>query len=174
MNRPIPKNEAIVLDPKRYLVSRTDKYGVIEFANDYFSEISGYSKQELIGQPHNIIRHPDMPKIVFKLMWERISEGKDMMALVKNLAKDGRFYWVFTTFEPDRDLDTGEIFGYRAFRKAAPKDVVEVVDRLYRKLWVAEKEGGMESSQILLNQFLKQQDEHIAFHDIMEHIHKFY
>lgn len=174
MYRPNPKNEAIILDPKRYLVSRTDKHGVIEFANDYFAEICGYSKEELIGQPHNIIRHPDMPKLVFKLMWNRISEGKDMIALVKNLAKDGRFYWVFTTFEPDRDLDTGEIFGYRAFRKAAPKDVVEIIDKLYRQLWIAEKEGGIEASQFLLDKFLKEKDENIPFHDIMEHIHKFY
>lgn len=120
-------------------MSRTDKHGIIEFANDYFVEISGYTKEELIGQPHSLIRHPDMPRIVFKVMWERIQNGKDILALVKNLAKDGRYYWVFTTFEPDRDLDSGEIFGYKAFRKAAPKDVVEIIEALYKELLEAEK-----------------------------------
>ena len=111
-------------------MSRTDKHGIIEFANDYFVEISGYTKEELLGQPHSLIRHPDMPRIVFKVMWERIQNGKDILALVKNLAKDGRYYWVFTTFEPDRDLDSGEIFGYKAFRKTAPKDGVESTEAL--------------------------------------------
>lgn len=174
MNRPIPRNEAIALDPKRYLVSRTDKNGVIEFANDYFVEISGYSKEELIGQPHSLIRHPDMPRIVFKIMWERIQNGKDILALVKNLAKDGRYYWVFTTFEPDRDLDSGEIFGYKAFRKAAPKDVVEIIEGLYKELLAVEKKDGIEASFSYLQDFLHAKDPSLEFQDIMENIHKFY
>lgn len=174
MNRPIPRNEAIALDPKRYLVSRTDKHGVIEFANDYFVEISGYSKEELIGQPHSLIRHPDMPRIVFKIMWERIQNGKDILALVKNLAKDGRYYWVFTTFEPDRDLDSGEIFGYKAFRKAAPKDVVEIIEGLYKELLAVEKKDGIEASFSYLQDFLHAKDPSLEFQDIMENIHKFY
>lgn len=174
MQRPTPIDEAIKLDPKRYLVSRTDKHGVIEFANDYFIEISGYSKEELLGKPHNIIRHPDMPRIVFKLMWERIQEGKDMMALVKNLAKDGRYYWVFTTFEPDRDLDSGEIFGYKAFRKAPAKDAIEVIDTLYKKLLLIEKESDMQESFKYLKSFLKEKDLFLEFHDLLENLHKFY
>nr|MBP9613793.1 PAS domain-containing protein [Sulfurospirillum sp.] len=137
-------------------------------------EISGYTKEELIGQPHSLIRHPDMPRIVFKVMWERIQNGKDILALVKNLAKDGRYYWVFTTFEPDRDLDSGEIFGYKAFRKAAPKDVVEIIEALYKELLAVEKEGGMEASFAHLQAFLHAKDPSLEFQDIMENIHKFY
>ena len=155
-------------------MSRTDKHGIIEFGNDYFVEISGYTKEELIGQPHSLIRHPDMPRIVFKVMWERIQNGKDILALVKNLAKDGRYYWVFTTFEPDRDLDSGEIFGYKAFRKAAPKDVVEIIEALYKELLAVEKEGGMEASFAHLQAFLHAKDPSLEFQDIMENIHKFY
>ena len=155
-------------------MSRTDKHGIIEFANDYFVEISGYRKEELIGQPHSLIRHPDMPRIVFKVMWERIQNGKDILALVKNLAKDGRYYWVFTTFEPDRDLDSGEIFGYKAFRKAAPKDVVEIIEALYKVLLAVEKEGGMEATFAHLQAFLHAKDPSLEFQDIMENIHKFY
>ncbi|MEJ2469266.1 MAG: PAS domain S-box protein, partial [Campylobacterales bacterium] len=68
---PQPVDEEIKLDPKKYIVSKTDPKGIIEYGNDYFVEISGYKESELIGQPHNIIRHPDMPKVVFKLMWDR-------------------------------------------------------------------------------------------------------
>ena len=93
---------------------------------------------------------------------------------MKNLAKDGRYYWVFTTFEPDRDLDSGEIFGYKAFRKAAPKDVVEIIEALYKELLEAEKEGGMEASFAHLQAFLHAKDPSLEFQDIMENIHKFY
>ena len=94
--------------------------------------------------------------------------------ILKNLAKDGRYYWVFTTFEPDRDLDSGEIFGYKAFRKAAPKDVVEIIEALYKELLAVEKEGGMEASFAHLQAFLHAKDPSLEFQDIMENIHKFY
>lgn len=174
MIKPTPIDEEIQIDPKRYLVSRTDKHGVIDFANDYFAEISGYSKEELIGKPHSLIRHPDMPKIIFKLMWDRIKKGENLLALIKNLAKDGRYYWVFTSFEPQRDTDTGEIFGYKASRKAAPKDAVEIIDALYKKLVALEKEGGMEASFEYLDKFLKEKDPNLEIQDLMENIHKFY
>ncbi|MEA2111286.1 MAG: PAS domain-containing protein [Campylobacterota bacterium] len=92
MTRPDPVNEEIVLDPKQYIVSKTDRKGVIEYGNEYFVEISGYKESELIGTPHNLIRHPDMPKVAFKMMWERILKGENFIAIVKNLAKDGRYY----------------------------------------------------------------------------------
>jgi PAS domain S-box-containing protein len=91
MQKPTPIDEEIKLDPKKYIISSTDAKGLITDVNDYFVEISGYSKDELIGKPHNIIRHPDMPKVVFKLMWEQLKSGHDILALVKNLAKDGRY-----------------------------------------------------------------------------------
>ena len=107
MKKPTPIDEEIQLDPKRYIISETDEKGKITFCNDYFMEVSGYSKEELIGKPHSIVRHPDMPKVVFKLLWETISQGKNINAVVKNLAKDGRYYWIFTEFETRRDADTG-------------------------------------------------------------------
>ena len=99
MEKVIPLNEEIKLANKRYLVSETDAKGVITYCNDYFTEISGYKREELIGKQHNIIRHPDMPRLVFKLLWERIQSGKNVNALVKNLAKNGKYYWIFTEFK---------------------------------------------------------------------------
>ena len=174
MKKPEAKNEEIVLDPKRYLVSETDAKGNITYCNEYFREIAGYSEDELIGAPHSIIRHPDMPRIVFKLLWDTIQAGKNINAVVKNLAKDGRYYWVFTEFTIRRDSDTKTVIGYLASRKAVSKHVVGVISELYKRLLEAEKEGGMEASAKYLEDFLKEKGNDIKFENIMEEIHKFY
>ena len=155
MRKPIPLNKEKVLNPKRYIVSKTDTKGVITYGNDYFVEVSGYTESELIGQPHNIIRHPDMPKVVFKLMWERIKEGKNIMALVKNLSKDGSYYWVVTDFEAKMDPLTNKPVSFTAFRKAAPKKAVEAIEPIYAKLVEIEKTGGMEASEEYLKGYLE-------------------
>ena len=156
MKHPEPINHEIELNPKRYIVSKTDKDGIIEYGNDYFVEISGYTEAELMGQPHSIIRHPDMPKVIFKMMWDRIKKGQNIIALVKNLAKDGSFYWVVTEFEPKVDPITNEIISYTAFRKAAPKKAVETIAPIYAKLLEMEEKGGMEASEKYLHGFLEE------------------
>lgn len=136
----------IKLDPSRTIMSKTDPRGIIEFANDYFMEICGYEEYELMGQPHNIIRHPDMPKIVFKLMWNRLNKGGNIHALVKNLAKDGRYYWVLTNFETKYD-DEGIIVSHYARRKAAPGNAIYQVEKLYKTLRSIEKTQNMEVAE---------------------------
>ena len=174
MKRPEPVNEEIELDPKRYIVSETDANGIITYCNDYFVQISGYPREEMLGQQHNIIRHPDMPKIVFKLLWERIKNGKNINAVIKNMAKDGRYYWVFTEFVSRVDLDTHDVIGYTASRKAVSKDVVEIVSSLYAKLLEVEKAEGVDASEAYLNRLLEEKGKDVEFHTIMEKIHKFY
>ena len=154
MKRPKPKNEEIILDPKRYIVSKTDEKGIIEYGNDYFVEISGYTEAELIEKPHNIIRHPDMPKIIFKLLWENIQQRKPMKSLVKNLAKDGRYYWVYAEIEPRINPSTSQIIGYTAYRKAAPQKAIEIIEPLYKKLKEIEDKSGMEASEKYLKGYL--------------------
>ncbi|NPA58990.1 MAG: PAS domain-containing protein [Epsilonproteobacteria bacterium] len=174
MTKPTPKDQEIELDPKRYIVSETDEKGRITFANDYFMEVSGYTQEELIGKPHNIVRHPDMPKVVFKLLWETIGAGKNLNAVVKNLAKDGRYYWIFTEFEIRKDTDTGKIIGYHASRKSISKHVIDVIAQLYTELLEIEKNDSVEASQKYLVEFLKSKGDEIEFADIMEEIHRFY
>lgn len=154
MLRPRPRNEEIKLDPKQIIISKTDATGVITYANDYFSQVCGYSNYELMDKPHNIVRHPDMPKIAFKLMWDTISEGKNFRAVVKNLAKDGRYYWVITDFEPTYDRATGEIIEHTAYRMPAPKKAVETMAPIYAKLLEIEQKKGMEASYEYLKGFL--------------------
>lgn len=154
MKKITPIDEKIELDPSKYIVSRTDTKGVITYGNDYFVEISGYTKAELIGAPHNIIRHPDMPKVLFKMMWERIKQGHNIMAVVKNMAKDGRYYWVITDFESKNDPKSGEIVGYTAYRKAAPVQVIEKIEPIYNKLLEIEKTKSVEAAEMYLQGYL--------------------
>ncbi len=174
MIKPTPIDEEIILDPNRYIVSETDEKGRITFANDYFMEVSGYTLEELIGKPHNIVRHPDMPKVVFKLLWETISQGKNINAVVKNLAKDGRYYWIFTEFEIRKDTDTGKIIGYHASRKTISKHAIEIIADLYKELLEIEKTKTIEDSQKYLTEFLKQKGDDMEFANILEEIHRFY
>ena len=156
MKHPTPTQKEIILNPKRYIVSKTDAKGIIEYGNDYFSEVCGYSESELIGKPHSIVRHPDMPRIVFKMMWDRINQRQNIMAVVKNLAKNGDHYWVITEFEPKVDPITNEIISHTAFRKAAPRKAIETMEPIYAKLLEIEKEGGMEASEKYLRGFLEE------------------
>ena len=156
MKRPIPIDNEIKLSDKRYIVSKTDAKGVITYTNDYFVEICGYNEDELLGQPHNIVRHPDMPKVAFKLMWDRIKEGKNFIAVVKNLAKDGSFYWVITDFEPKIDPITNEIISHTAFRKAAPQKAIDVMSPIYATLLKIEQEDGLKASEMFLRGFLEE------------------
>lgn len=155
MKRPTPIDQSVPLDKYKYIMSRTDTKGIIEYGNDYFCEISGYTAEELAGQPHNIIRHPDMPRIVFELMWERLKQGKTLFAVVKNMAKDGRYYWVTTKFEIQRNPLTKEITGYLAYRQAAKPKTVETISRLYETLLEKERTGGTAASKAYLEQHLE-------------------
>ena len=115
------------------IISQTDLKGTITYANRAFCTISGYSREELIGKQHNIIRHPDMPKAVFAKMWETISGGQAWNGLVKNLRKDGKFYWVDTEILPIKN-DNDEIIGFIAARKEASRKDINETEETYKKM----------------------------------------
>ena len=115
------------------IVSQTDEKGVITYANKAFCEVSGYTVDELVGQPHNIIRHPDMPAAAFERLWSTIQGGQAWNGIVKNMRKDGKYYWVDTEILPIKDKDDN-ITGYIAARRAASrKDIVDT-EEAYRKM----------------------------------------
>ena len=165
MSSNILNEETIKLDSSRYIVSKTDSKGIITYGNDYFVEISGYTESELIGEPHNIIRHPDMPRIIFKTLWVRLEKGENMIAVVKNMAKDGRAYWVTTEFETKRDRLTNEIIGYTAFRKSATDKAINEITPLYKTLKDIENKFDIDASLRYLTGYLedknKSYDEYI-------------
>jgi len=117
----------IVLTEDAFLVSETDKRGVITFANDEFIETSGYSKEELLGKPHNLVRHGDMPKAAFKDLWDTVQSGKVWTGFVKNKAKNGDFYWVFATVYPMKN-------GYISCRKKPSREEILQSEALYKTM----------------------------------------
>lgn len=124
-----------------FIVSKTNPKGIITYGNPIFIEFSGYTEDELIGSQHNIIRHPDMPRSAFKLAWDTIQSGKEFFAYVKNLSKDGGFYWVFTHIAPDFDA-RGNIVGYTSVRRCPQRSALEKIEPVYRQMREAEKAAG--------------------------------
>lgn len=153
------------LSSEDILVSKTDVGGRITYGNDTFIEISGYSKEELVGQPHNIIRHPDMPKAIFYIMWQSIKRGQNIMAVVKNLTKDGKYYWVTTDFDIQRNRD-GAIRNYIAFREPTPRKVIKEVEKLYATLLDIEKKKGDRQSLEFLELFLE--DKRMTYNEYIQ------
>lgn len=121
-----------VLKDNAFLVSETDARGVITFANDEFIKVSGFLKEELIGKPHNIVRHPDMPKAAFQNLWDTIQSGKTWAGFVKNRTKDGGFYWVYATVSPSKGCN-GDLV-YLSCRKKASADEIEQATKLYKTM----------------------------------------
>lgn len=120
------------------LVSQTDMEGVITYANHSFIDISGYHEDELVGMPHCIMRHPDMPARVYRDMWQTITKGKEWRGFIKNLRKDGKFYWVYATVEPE--FKQGKIVGYTSVRRTVDQDKSDMFEQRY--LAMRQKELG--------------------------------
>jgi len=158
-----PKNitdKEKVISDNDFIVSKTDTKGYITYCNRIFVEMAGWSRFELIGANHNIIRHPDMPKIAFKILWDLIQNKKEFFGFVKNLRKDGGFYWVLAYITPDLDLN-GNIIGYTSFRKKPSRKGIETMSEIYKKLKEAEMSGGMSASYELLKELLNADDDNI-------------
>lgn len=132
------------------IVSKTDLQGRIIYANDIFISMSGYTEEELLGAPHNILRHPDMPRCVFKFLWDRISQGHEVFAYVVNRSKNGDHYWVFAHVTPCYGPD-GKIVAYHSTRRVPLPKALEAVRPLYASLRAIEerfsdRKQGMEQS----------------------------
>lgn len=122
-----------VLKNDDFLVSQTDAKGIIKFANDDFCKIAGYTLEELVGKPHNIVRHEDMPKAAFKDLWETVKRGEIWTGYVKNKTKNGGYYWVYATVYPMRDPHNGETT-YMSCRRKATKQEIQEAQALYKTL----------------------------------------
>ncbi|WP_321779166.1 PAS domain S-box protein [Sulfurimonas sp.] len=132
MDKVTPVDEEYVFEGSA-IISQTDLKGFITFANRKFCEVSGYKTSELVGSNHNIIRHPDMPKSIFGKMWDTLLGGESWNGLVKNLRKDGLYYWVYTEITPIYN-NNEEVTGYMAARKSAPRKDIEESEEIYKKM----------------------------------------
>lgn len=157
-NRPMTGRERTFREDE-LIVSKTDKTGRLTYVNDVFIDVSGYAEAEVMGQQHNIVRHPDTPRCVFKLMWDMLEKGEEIFAYINNRAKNGDHYWVFAHVSPDIGPN-GEITGYHSNRRVPRRDVIDKVQPLYKKLLDVElshasSKDGLEASSRLLSEILR-------------------
>lgn len=137
----VPTQRERVMRENDFIVSKTDPKGIITYCNPIFIEFSGYAEEELLGAQHNIVRHPDMPRSAFKLVWDTIQSGKEVFAYVKNMSKDGGYYWVFTHVAPDFGPN-GTIVGYTSVRRCPKREAIAKIEPVYRQMVQAEKAAG--------------------------------
>ena len=141
MDRPVATDEEVLFDGG-IMITETDLKGKITFANRKFVQMSAYDKDELIGRSHRVLRHPDMPKCAFKSLWDTIKKGQSWKGYVKNLRKDGAFFWVIVYITPKLD-DDGNHIGYIAARKVPERSTLEEIKRTYAELLKKEEETGI-------------------------------
>ncbi len=128
------------LQEEELIVTKTDLRGHITYANDVFLRFSALTEDEAMGAPHNLIRHPDMPRGVFALLWQRVQAGQEIFAYVKNLAHDGAAYWVFAHVTPTSDR-RGAVVGYHSMRRAPRRGAVRAVEQVYARM--LQQEAGL-------------------------------
>ncbi len=142
-NKIIPKNKEIIMRDDDFIVSKTDATGRLTYCNRIFIEFSGYSEQDLLGQQHNIIRHPDMPRSVFNLLWQTIKSGEEFFGYVKNMSKEGSYYWVIANVTPSYKSSAGEkIIGYFSVRRRPDPAKLKIIESIYQDMLAAEQRAG--------------------------------
>lgn len=147
-------NQELTFGEEEFIVSKTDLNGKITYGNALFIQMSGYDELELIDHPHNILRHEDMPAIVFKLLWSRIRAGKEIFAYVKNKTKNGDYYWVFAHVTPSFDANRA-ISNFHSVRRKPSEKALNVIRPFYATLLQKERQGGVAASEAALNQLLQ-------------------
>jgi len=155
MSKTRPTTHERVMNKEDFIISKTDTKGKITYCNEIFMDMSMMSEEELLGKAHSIVRHPDMPKVIFKLLWEKVTSGKEIFAYVKNLSKDGSFYWVLANVTPSYD-NSHKIIGYYSVRIKPNEEALAVIKPLYQKLLSLESSGGIKSSQEYLTNLLNE------------------
>jgi len=134
-----------------FIVSKTDLKGRITYCNQIFMDMAEYTEEELLGKPHSIIRHKDMPKAVFKYLWDTIPTKQEVFAYVLNKTKNGNDYWVYANITASLD-NNGNIIGYYSVRRKPNPAALEIIIPLYKKMLEVEKSNGVEASfQVLVD-----------------------
>jgi len=155
IKRPKAIDREVKFDTKRFILSKTDTKGNIISANKDLYDISGYSEKELLGKQHNILRHPDMPKAIFHLMWKYLLSGREITVVMKNLTKRGEYYWAVTELKPKFDKK-GTVTTLTSFQKVATEDIVDGVEELYETMLRIEKVHGIKGSIGYMEGFLEE------------------
>lgn len=145
-------------DDNELIVSKTDARGIITYANSLFLRLAGMTPQQALGAPHNCVRHPQMPRSVFKLLWDTVGGGKEIFAYVVNRSLNGDHYWVYAHVTPSFDAG-GKVIGYHSNRRNPRRDALAIIEPIYQQLSAEEQKhssakDGLAASTALLHQYL--------------------
>lgn len=143
----------LVMKESDFIVSKTDVKGKITYVNKIFMQMAEYEESELLGKPHNIVRHESMPRLIFKLLWDRIKNKEEIFAYVVNKSAKGNHYWVFANVTASLDTK-GNIVGFYSVRRKPSSKALEIIKPLYKKMLDAEARGGMDASKKILDDLL--------------------
>jgi PAS domain S-box-containing protein len=138
------------------IVSMTDAKGIITYANDIFCKMAEYDLEEVIGKPHNMLRHPDMPKVVFKLVWKNLLAGRNFYGFIKNKTKNGNYYWVKAFFQPI--IKNGRVDKLISYRQSVNDYTKEIISPIYKQLLDIESKESIVGSEKFLNDFLNKRN----------------
>jgi PAS domain S-box-containing protein len=164
-----PIEKEVVLKEEDFIVSKTDLKSRILYGNQIFIQMSGYSENEILGKPHNILRHPDMPRCAFKVLYDHIQNGKEWFGFVKNLRKDGGYYWVLANISPTYDTN-GNLIGYYSVRRKPKDGFKNIIEPLYKTLLSIEASEGMDGGLRAVEELLEKHN--MTFNEVMLKIQK--
>ena len=155
--RPLPLDIEVKISPRALLISKTDKEGNILSINKNLIKMSNYEEDELLNAPHNILRHPDMPRVIFFLLWEELNAGRTMTLLIKNLTKSGEYYWVKSEF---RIIEDDPIYhpAYISISEMASVKSIIQIEKLYTRLLKIEKRENLAASLRYLENYLQERE----------------
>jgi len=167
--RPLPLDKELKISPNALLISKTDSEGNILYTNNNFIKFSAYTNEELKDAPHSLLRHPDMPRVIYFLLWEELKLGNNVTLLVKNLAKTGEYYWLHNEFVVTKN-DLMYHATYSATGEVASKKAIVQINRLYKTLLKIEKIENIAASLFYLEKYL--QERNVTLQEYMSNILK--
>jgi len=166
-----PTSEEVRMEETDFIVSKTDAKGKITYCNEIFMRFAGYDEADLIDQPHNIIRHPDMPRAVYRFMWETLQNKQEFFGIVKNLCKNGAYYWTFANVTPSYD-ENSQLIGYYSVRRQPSRKIIDLIAPIYQQM-VAEEarhnssKQAMDASMTILNSAIADHGHGLSYNEFI-------
>lgn len=149
-----PTQREVSLADDEVIISKTDTSGRITYANRAFMRIANFPESEVLGVQHNIVRHPDMPRGAFKLLWDTLKQEREFFGYVKNITSDGHYYWVYANVTPDRDAN-GRLVGYFSVRRKPSREAVQTMQAIYQEMLAVENRAGVANAPAASIAFLQ-------------------
>lgn len=163
----IPLDREIIIHPEKAMICKYTPDGIMEYVNEYFVEMSGFEAHELVGNSIDTLKHSELPLTIFNHIMDHVKEGKNIHAIIKDLTRDGRYYWFYTDFEFKKD-ENGAILSFINSRRAAPRIVLQDLEKFYQKLLKIEQNSTLLVAQKYFEGY--NEDNGMSFHEYTKSI----